>query len=64
MANWAQELSEKPQKHFEYRGLRPALLGNTLGFQAQADTENPQLLQLWINLSDGSKSMQATVTLR
>jgi hypothetical protein len=35
-------------------------LGDTLTLQCQAHESDPDALQMWINLSDGRQSMQAT----
>lgn len=62
LANWAQEIGAKPLVSFAYRGLAPALLGDSLHLQCKADDSDPHVLQMWINLSDGNSSMQATAT--
>jgi 3-methylfumaryl-CoA hydratase len=60
LANWAQDIAPRALSHFVYRGLSPSLLGDTLTLQCQAHESDPDALQMWINLSDGRQSMQAT----
>ncbi len=62
LAGLAQQVSGQPLRRFEYRGLRPALLGQTLRLEAAADPADPKRLLLHMVLADGTTSMQATAT--
>jgi 3-methylfumaryl-CoA hydratase len=56
LAAWAQEVAGCPLREFRYRGLRPALLGQTLTLHwgESADTA-----MVWVTLESGAVSMQA-----
>lgn len=57
LAGFAQEIAGRPLTRFRYRGLQPALLGNTLHLNASANPTGG--LDVWVTLPDGSVSMQA-----
>ncbi|CAI8817728.1 3-methylfumaryl-CoA hydratase [Pseudomonas frederiksbergensis] len=56
LAGYAERIAGKPVKLFNYRGVRPALLGATLTLNAVYEGDN---LLLWVSLPDGAVSMQA-----
>lgn len=56
LAGYAECIAEKPVKLFNYRGVRPALLGVTLTINAVYEGDD---LLLWVSLPDGAVSMQA-----
>lgn len=62
LAGLAQRVSGQPLRRFEYRGLRPALLGQTMRLEAAADPADPKRLLMYMVLADGTTSMQATAT--
>lgn len=61
LAAWAQEVAGRPLRQFRYRGLRPALLGQTLTLHAGAmgDGAQANALTVWVALENGAVSMQA-----
>ena len=59
LAGFAEEVSGKRLKEFQYRGLQPSLLGNELTINA---TQENNVLLLWISLPDGAISMRAEAT--
>ena len=56
LAGYAERIAGKPVKLFNYRGVRPALLGVTLTLNAVHEGND---LLLWVSLPDGAVSMQA-----
>lgn len=56
LAGYAERIAGKPVKLFNYRGVRPALLGVTLTLNAVHEGDD---LLLWVSLPDGAASMQA-----
>jgi 3-methylfumaryl-CoA hydratase len=62
LAGLAQRVSGLPLRRFEYRGLRPALLGQTLRLEVAVDPDDSKRLLLCTVLADGTASMQATAT--
>jgi len=56
LAGFAEDVAGRPLKHFDYRGLRPALLGNELELHAAQDGDR---WIVWVTLPDGSISMRA-----
>jgi 3-methylfumaryl-CoA hydratase len=56
LAGYAERIAGKPVKLFNYRGVRPALLGATLTLNAVHEGDD---LLLWVSLPDGAVSMQA-----
>lgn len=56
LAGYAERIARKPVKLFNYRGVRPALLGATLTLNAVHEGDD---LLLWVSLPDGAVSMQA-----
>ena len=56
LAGYAERIAGKPVKLFNYRGVRPALLGATLTLNAVHEGGD---LLLWVSLPDGAVSMQA-----
>jgi 3-methylfumaryl-CoA hydratase len=60
LAMLAQRVAGKPLRRFKYRGLRPALLGQTLRLEAAPDPEEGDGLLLWAVLANGQVCMQAS----
>ena len=56
LAGFAEEIGGKTLREFNYRGLSPALLGETITFSAQTDGDR---LQLAATLGSGVRSMEA-----
>lgn len=56
LAGYAERITGKPVRFFNYRGVRPALLGATLTLNAVHEGGD---LLLWVSLPDGAVSMQA-----
>ncbi len=56
LAGFAEEIGGKTLREFNYRGLSPALLGETITFSAQT---NGDRLQLAATLGSGVRSMEA-----
>lgn len=56
LAAWAQEVAGRPLREFRYRGLRPALLGQTLTLHWG---ESAGTAMVWVTLESGAVSMQA-----
>jgi 3-methylfumaryl-CoA hydratase len=56
LAGYAERIAGKPLKHFDYRGVQPALLGAQLTLKAIHEGDD---LLLWVSLPDGAISMQA-----
>jgi 3-methylfumaryl-CoA hydratase len=56
LARFAEQVGGRPLKKFDYRGLKPSILGSELSFNAIPDGEQ---LVLWVSLPDGSVSMRA-----
>lgn len=59
LAGLAQRVRGQPLRRFEYRGLRPALLGQTLQLEAATDPADATRLMLSVVLADGTTAMQA-----
>jgi 3-methylfumaryl-CoA hydratase len=59
LAGLAQRVAKHPLCRFEYRGLRPALLGQTLRLEAAPDPIEAQSLLLYAVLADGTVCMEA-----
>lgn len=59
LAGLAQRVAGQPLRRFEYRGLRPALLGQTLRLEAAIDPADPKRLLLHAMLADGTACMEA-----
>ncbi len=71
LANFAQKVTGKCLSHFRYRGVQPAVLGQTLTLHANHDMTPPTDskasgtdLQLWTTLENGGISMQAQATFK
>jgi 3-methylfumaryl-CoA hydratase len=71
LANFAQKVTGKCLSHFRYRGVQPAVLGQTLTLHANHDMNPPTDskasgtdLQLWTTLENGGISMQAQATFK
>lgn len=60
LAMLAQRVAGKPIRRFKYRGLRPALLGQTLSLEATPDPVDSDGLLLWAVLANGQVCMQAS----
>jgi 3-methylfumaryl-CoA hydratase len=60
LAGYGEEVGGRRLRHFAYRGVRPALLGNALRLNA---TLVGSRLELWMTLADGTVSMQASAEL-
>jgi len=56
LAGFAERIAKKRLRQFDYRGLRPALLGSSLTLNAVRDGKD---FILWVSLPDGTASMQA-----
>lgn len=56
LAGYAEQISGKPVKRFNYRGIQPALLGAKLTLNAAHEGDE---LLLWVSLPDGGVAMQA-----
>lgn len=56
LASFAEEVGGRPLKRFQYRGLKPSILGNELTINAAQDGNQ---LILWVSLPDGTVSMRA-----
>lgn len=59
LAGLAQRVAMQALRHFEYTGLRPALLGQTLRLEAAPDPADARSLLLHAVLADGTTCMQA-----
>jgi 3-methylfumaryl-CoA hydratase len=59
LAGLAQQVAGKPLSTFDYRGLQPATLGNTLTLNANRESDG---LALWTALQDERISMEAKAT--
>jgi len=60
LAGFAQELGGRPLARFDYRALRPAILGVTLTLHAEVDAD---AVRVWSALPGGVPGMQATAML-
>lgn len=60
LAMLAQKVAGRPVKRFKYRGLRPALLGQTLCLEVATDPDDSNGLLLWAVLANGQACMQAS----
>jgi 3-methylfumaryl-CoA hydratase len=60
LAGFAQEMAGKPLRRFEYRALKPAILGTTLTLEANRGNER---IDAWCRLSEGGVSMRASALL-
>lgn len=60
LANFAQASSGRTVREFNYRGLSPALLGETITLSATIDGDRATL---WATLSNGVRSMEAEALL-
>ncbi len=60
LANYAEEIGGRPLRQFDYRGLAPALLGETIGLRAEIDGKRVKLASI---LSSGVRSMEAEARL-
>ncbi len=58
LAQWAQDIAQQPLRRFVYRGVSPALLGQTLSLHAAAPRAG-EPLKGWGELEGGAVSMQA-----
>ena len=58
LAQWAQDIAQQPLRRFVYRGVSPALLGQTLSLHAAAPRAG-EPLKVWVELEGGAVSMQA-----
>ena len=58
LAQWAQDIAQQPLRRFVYRGVSPALLGQTLSLHAAAPRAGKPL-KVWVELEGGAVSMQA-----
>ncbi len=56
LARFAEEVSGRRLKHFRYRAVQPAILGNELEFNAAPDGDQ---LVVWVSLTGGAVSMRA-----
>ncbi|WP_087750616.1 FAS1-like dehydratase domain-containing protein [Paraburkholderia caledonica] len=59
LAGFARRIAGKPLRTFDYRGVRPATLGNALTLNAEREGDH---LTLWTALPDERTSMQANAT--
>jgi 3-methylfumaryl-CoA hydratase len=60
LAGFAQEMAERPLRRFEYRAVRPAILGTTLTLEANREGER---IGAWCRLAEGGLSMRASALL-
>ena len=58
LAQWAQDIAQQPLRRFVYRGVSPALLGQTLSLHGAAPRAG-EPLKVWVELEGGAVSMQA-----
>ena len=58
LAQWAQDIAQQPLRRFVYRGVSPALLGQTLSLHA-AGPRAGKPLKVGVELESGAVSMQA-----
>lgn len=61
LAGYAEEISGRRLKSFDYRALRPNLLGNRLTLNASDESGG---VSVWIELPNGATSMQAQAELQ
>jgi 3-methylfumaryl-CoA hydratase len=59
LAGIARRVRGAPLRHFSYRGLSPAIVGQDIQLSAAADAVIPGRLQLWAALPGGDIAMQA-----
>ncbi len=60
LAGFAQEAGGKPLRRFEYRAVKPAILGTTLTLEANREGER---VDAWSRLAEGGVSMRASALL-
>jgi 3-methylfumaryl-CoA hydratase len=60
LAGFAQEMAGRPLRRFEYRAVRPAILGTTLTLEANCEGER---VDAWCRLAEGGVSMRASAFL-
>ena len=60
LAGFAQELGGRPVRRFEYRALKPAILGTTLTLEADREGDR---VEAWCRLAEGGVSMRASALL-